>query len=284
MVLSVYHFRFVYLLALLHTSTSIAGMALFARAGLFTRKRLSAAALLPFALAYVAYVVLNNLSLQMNPVGFYQICKIAIAPCVLALEVAALGRRASRRVVASVALVCAGVALATVSDSQLAGSALGVAVGFGSVAVTALYQVRARTWTFGVPTLFLVLPLAWVLHCLGTTGTRMPRACSGARCGRRLCRRGFVSPCKADARVTVSTRPAPPPRSCGRARSSASWRPIPASCCTSRRRWRRRCLRAWCSPLSPSAWRRRCTRRPPRCTTRTSCTTTTTTRAAAARR
>ena len=33
------------------------------------------------------YIVLNNLNLKMNTVGFFQVSKICIVPCVLALEV-----------------------------------------------------------------------------------------------------------------------------------------------------------------------------------------------------
>ena len=48
--------------------------------GMFEKKVLAKRALAPLALAYVGYIVLNNLNLQINTVGFYQISKIAVAP------------------------------------------------------------------------------------------------------------------------------------------------------------------------------------------------------------
>lgn len=76
-------------------------------------------------------------------VGFYQITKIAVAPAVLALEAAVYGKRASPRVMAAVALVCLGVGLATITDPQISSNLAGLAVGFGSVAATAMYQIWA---------------------------------------------------------------------------------------------------------------------------------------------
>ena len=48
--------------------------------GMFEKKVLAKRALAPLAVAYVGYIVLNNLNLQINTVGFYQISKIAVAP------------------------------------------------------------------------------------------------------------------------------------------------------------------------------------------------------------
>lgn len=99
--------------------------------------------MLPLAAAYVGYIVLCNLNLNLNPVGFYQITKIAVAPAVLAIEAVAYGKRASPAVGGAVALVCAGVGLATVTDPQIASNAAGLGAGFGSVAATAMYQIWA---------------------------------------------------------------------------------------------------------------------------------------------
>lgn len=47
---------------------------------MFEKKQLAKKAIAPLAGAYVGYIVLNNLNLQINTVGFYQISKIAVAP------------------------------------------------------------------------------------------------------------------------------------------------------------------------------------------------------------
>lgn len=47
------------------------------QAKMFERKEVPKLKLLPLAAAYVGYIVLCNLNLNINPVGFYQITKIA---------------------------------------------------------------------------------------------------------------------------------------------------------------------------------------------------------------
>ncbi|EFN55539.1 hypothetical protein CHLNCDRAFT_11965, partial [Chlorella variabilis] len=110
---------------------------------MFEPKVASRMKLLPLAAAYVAYIVLCNLNLNINPVGFYQITKIAVAPAVLAIDYLYYGKKASPRVTASVLVVCLGVGLATITDPQLSSNLSGLAAGFGSVAATALYQIWA---------------------------------------------------------------------------------------------------------------------------------------------
>jgi solute carrier family 35 protein E3 len=41
----------------------------------------------PVACAYVGFVIFNNLSIQVNTVGFYQISKIMITPVVVLVSV-----------------------------------------------------------------------------------------------------------------------------------------------------------------------------------------------------
>ena len=97
----------------------------------------------PLAAAYVGYVVLNNLSLKLNTVGFYQISKICIMPTLIAIEIALFGKYPSRQVMAAVVLVCLGVGLATVTDHGLSTNLLGLMVGLAAILVTAMYQVWA---------------------------------------------------------------------------------------------------------------------------------------------
>ena len=101
------------------------------------------AQVVPLAGAYVGYVVLNNLSLKLNTVGFYQISKICIMPTLIVIEILLFGRWPSRRVLGAVMLVCLGVALATVTDSTVSTNILGLAVGLAAILVTAMYQVWA---------------------------------------------------------------------------------------------------------------------------------------------
>ncbi|GFH13071.1 TPT domain-containing protein, partial [Haematococcus lacustris] len=65
-------FRFTYALTWIHTLFTLLGMTCFARCGMFETKKMPAGRLAPLAAAYVAYIVLCNLSLNVNTVGFYQ--------------------------------------------------------------------------------------------------------------------------------------------------------------------------------------------------------------------
>ena len=97
----------------------------------------------PLAAAYVGYVVLNNLSLKLNTVGFYQISKICIMPTLIAIEFALFGKYPSQKTLMAVLLVCFGVALATVTEQGLTTTFVGLLVGISAILVTAMYQVWA---------------------------------------------------------------------------------------------------------------------------------------------
>lgn len=171
-VMTTFGFHFIYALTLIHTLTTMVGMQAFAYFGMFEKKKLPKFSIASLAGAYVGYIVLNNLNLQMNTVGFYQISKIAVAPAVrvqalrtesihlfikvftdcppiryhvfvilkpdswhklvytfglrglpiaqvLAAEAVFFGKRASRKVVAAIVIVCMGVGLSTVTDTQV---------------------------------------------------------------------------------------------------------------------------------------------------------------------
>lgn len=81
-VMTTFGFHFIYALTLIHTLTTMVGMQAFAYFGMFEKKKLPKFSIASLAGAYVGYIVLNNLNLQMNTVGFYQISKIAVAPAV----------------------------------------------------------------------------------------------------------------------------------------------------------------------------------------------------------
>lgn len=83
-VMTTFGFHFIYALTLIHTLATLVGMKVFAYFGMFEKKKLPKISIASLAGAYVGYIVLNNLNLQMNTVGFYQISKIAVAPAVSA--------------------------------------------------------------------------------------------------------------------------------------------------------------------------------------------------------
>ncbi|GLC35896.1 hypothetical protein PLESTF_001237400 [Pleodorina starrii] len=142
-VFQTYGFHFTYALTWIHTVFTLVGMRVFATGGMFSVKAISQRRLVPLAAAYVAYIVLCNLSLKVNTVGFYQVMKIAVAPTVIALELLMFRRVPPLRIVASVMVVCVGIGVATVTDSQMASNLVGIGVGVGATVMTALYQIWA---------------------------------------------------------------------------------------------------------------------------------------------
>ncbi|EFJ43115.1 hypothetical protein VOLCADRAFT_106985 [Volvox carteri f. nagariensis] len=142
-VFQTYGFHFTYALTWIHTVFTLVGMRVFAAAGMFPVKPISQRRLVPLAAAYVAYIVLCNLSLKVNTVGFYQVMKIAVAPTVIGLELVMFRRVPPLRIVASVMVVCLGIGVATVTDTQMVSNLVGIAVGVGATIMTALYQIWA---------------------------------------------------------------------------------------------------------------------------------------------
>lgn len=144
-VFQVFGFKFTSALTWIHTVFTLVGMRLFCKLGMFEHKEIPKMKLVPLAAAYVGYIVLCNLNLNINTVGFYQISKIAVAPSVLAIEAVFFGKRASPRVTMSVVVVCIGVGLATITDSQVGAGLVGLLVGLGAVVSTSMYQIFAGT-------------------------------------------------------------------------------------------------------------------------------------------
>lgn len=124
---------------------------------LFERTYLSVRQALPLAVAFVAWIYLNNLSLQLNPLGFYQIAKIATTPTVVLLGYMLTGVTVSRTVFGALVAICAGAALTCHGSTRT--TALGAAVAVVAFVTTAVYQIwigkqQADTGYSGVQVLF----------------------------------------------------------------------------------------------------------------------------------
>lgn len=94
-------------------------MYVFAAFDVYQPKQLAKLKLLPLALAFVGYVVTQNISLRVNTVGFFQISKIAVTPAVLGLEAMIVKQVPGHMELLSVSMVCLGVGLATVNDTRV---------------------------------------------------------------------------------------------------------------------------------------------------------------------
>lgn len=143
LVFQTFGFKFTTALTWVHTIFTLIGMRLFCRFGMFERKVIPIHRLFSLAGAFVAYIVCCNLNLNYNTIGFYQISKIAVAPAVLLIEYVLFRKTASTRVLLSVVVVCCGIGVATVSDTQVSANTLGLLIGLSAIISTASYQVFA---------------------------------------------------------------------------------------------------------------------------------------------
>jgi solute carrier family 35 protein E3 len=113
-----------------------------------------------------------------------QISKIAITPVIVCIEWLFYSKSASPKVLASIVVLLAGIALATVTDSQVASQPVGMLVAGVNVVVTGLYQVWAGTkqkelGLNGLQLLHQVSPssvllLALLIPCLEPVGWSNP--------------------------------------------------------------------------------------------------------------
>jgi solute carrier family 35, member E3 len=113
------------------------------QAGFFEPKALPWKSLLDLTVGYVAYIVLGNLSIKLNPVGFYQIIKALIPPAVLLMQSLQSMTMPSLKIIASVLLLTIGVIAATVTDDEVMGNLPGMLVGVICVFATAGYNILA---------------------------------------------------------------------------------------------------------------------------------------------
>ena len=72
-----------------------------------------------FVTVAAASIIGLNMSLMLNTIGFYQVCKLAQIPTMCILEATFLGKKFSRKVIQAIIIVLLGVGVATVSDVEM---------------------------------------------------------------------------------------------------------------------------------------------------------------------
>ena len=98
---------------------------------------------LPISIAFCGFVVLNNISLQLNTIGTYQLLKVLTTPTIVIVQRAVYGVKISGWKIASLVPVCTGVVLATCDSVNL--NIRGVICGLAAVLVTSIYQIWVKT-------------------------------------------------------------------------------------------------------------------------------------------
>jgi solute carrier family 35 protein E3 len=138
-----YDFAYGTFLTFLHFVTTYIGLEISCFFGLFERKGCDLMKILPLCATFCGFVVLTNLSLQYNSVGFYQLMKVMTTPVIVFLQTLFYGESFSGPIKGALFIICVGVAISTVTDVQL--NLLGTLIATVAVFVTSQYQIWVGT-------------------------------------------------------------------------------------------------------------------------------------------
>lgn len=105
----------------------------------FKPVRLSPWDMLPVCAFFAGYVVLGNLSLTHNEVGFYQLSKVMTTPCVVLINFVLFRKTVTRYMLAAIFATCIGVSFTM--NEALKTQLLGVVIAILAFSSTALYQI-----------------------------------------------------------------------------------------------------------------------------------------------
>jgi solute carrier family 35, member E3 len=137
-------FDFAISLTVVHFLFTFGGLWIAMSWGLFHReKTLSLIQILPISLAFCGFVVFNNLSLQYNSIGIYQLMKVMTTPTIVGIQYLVHGTRLPVYQAVALIPICIGVILATVTSVET--NLWGTIFGIIGVIVTSFYQIWVKT-------------------------------------------------------------------------------------------------------------------------------------------
>ncbi|KAF2790063.1 TPT-domain-containing protein [Melanomma pulvis-pyrius CBS 109.77] len=105
----------------------------------FKAIRLNPWDMLPVCAFFAGYVVLGNLSLTYNSIGFYQLSKVMTTPCVVLINFALFRKTVTRYMLAAILATCIGVSF-TINEAAKT-QLFGVIIATLAFCSTALYQI-----------------------------------------------------------------------------------------------------------------------------------------------
>jgi solute carrier family 35 protein E3 len=136
-------FKFATALTALHFALTYLGLEVSACLNFFERKKLPLLGVLPLSIAFCGFIVFNNLSLQFNTIGIYQITKVLTTPLIVVIHMIFYKRFLSSGETLALILVCVGVTIATETNLQL--NTAGVVTGLLGVISSSVYQIWVET-------------------------------------------------------------------------------------------------------------------------------------------
>ncbi|CUG92987.1 triose phosphate transporter, putative [Bodo saltans] len=143
LVFQVYNFKYGTLLTFIHFVITYLGLEVCRRLGVFEKKSVDLWKILPLCLSFCGFVALTNISLVYNSVGFYQLMKVLTTPLIAFIQTFFYNTTFTTPVKASLTIICVGVAIATVTDTDA--NMVGTLVATSALLVTAMYQIWVGT-------------------------------------------------------------------------------------------------------------------------------------------
>ncbi|KAF2136334.1 uncharacterized protein K452DRAFT_259224 [Aplosporella prunicola CBS 121167] len=105
----------------------------------FKPVRLPVRKILPICVLFTAYVILGNMSLSYNTIGFYQLAKVMTTPVVVLITFVMFKTPISMSKALAILCICLGVSLTNSSSAQ--SNPLGAIIAVGAVVITGFYQI-----------------------------------------------------------------------------------------------------------------------------------------------
>lgn len=136
-------FKFGTTLTALHFLMTYIGLEVSAVCGFFERKKLPLLGVLPLSIAFCGFIVFNNLSLQFNTIGMYQITKVLTTPVIVVIHMVFYSKWLTVSELLALVLVCVGVVVATEANLDL--NTAGVVTGLLGVLSSSVYQIWVET-------------------------------------------------------------------------------------------------------------------------------------------
>lgn len=134
-----FNFIYAFTLTSIHFLVTAFTMEIMALAQLFSRSSLPWRPTILMSIACALSVGLMNLSLKVNSLGFYQLCKLLGVPWLVLVQAIVYKIHTSWAIKISLTIIIIGMGLATIKYIHI--SSIGCLVGFAAVVVTVQFQI-----------------------------------------------------------------------------------------------------------------------------------------------
>eukprot|EP00127_Corallochytrium_limacisporum_P005307 Clim_evm38s202 gene=Clim_evmTU38s202 len=138
-----YGFNYPTVLTCVHFTVTAICLKVCAEMGVFKVKTVAIPEVLNLCVSFCGFVVLTNLSLRYNSVGFYQLAKVMTTPVIIAVQMYHYKKKFSREILLSLAPIIVGVILNGSFDIQL--NLIGTFYAAAGVLSTSFYQIWVGT-------------------------------------------------------------------------------------------------------------------------------------------